>query len=542
LISNNIPIPSDQPITGWQVWALVKEFTAPNYGYIGDTRVPLTSAGTFTVSRPIGAGHICQYGFLVFGPDTQPGSVNTFTGAGVQVEDADPAITNQPAGRTITSGVTTNMTVGAVGSAALTYQWKTNGVNLVNGVKYSGVDTKTLTIADAQVADSGAYVVTVSNTVTGTTVDSRPAQLNVLDILISASPVNQRVEQGSTVNFSVTATSSSVLTYQWYGVFGNVTNTLSNGPGISGVTSSNLTLSNVPVTNSGTYFVKITAGAASANVGATLLVKSYADYANFLENPGFETGTDSPWVRFASTNASFGRIVTSSDTYFGGGNVNIFQGTYSSYTTYNDVYSGIYQDVVAAPGQIFTADMWFYNATGDPIPGPSMSATNENYLEVQFRAGGNVLQQYITTISNLDYTATRDVWFNLQATNAGTYGSMPPTSNAKYLVAPPGTTTVRFQLTMHDVANSVGNGSIYYDSAALMLKVPVAVSASMQGGNLVLSWKSQGSTSYQVQFKDALDADWQNLGASVPGTGQGVSKSDPAPGPSGHRFYRVLTL
>jgi hypothetical protein len=186
--------------------------------------------------------------------------------------------------------------------------------------------------------------------------------------------------------------------------------------------------------------------------------------------------------------------------------------------------------------------MWFYNASGDPIPGPDVLATNENYLEVQFRAGDNPepIQQYISTITNLDYTAPRDVWFQLQATNAGAYGNNPPTSNARYLVAPEGTTSVRFQLTMHDIANSVGAGSIYYDSARLMLKVPVEVSASQIGSDVVLSWKSQGATDYQVQYKDSVDGAWQNLGGVVNGTGLVVSKSDPVSGTK--RFYRVLTL
>jgi hypothetical protein len=215
-----------------------------------------------------------------------------------------------------------------------------------------------------------------------------------------------------------------------------------------------------------------------------------------------------------------------------------------SYTTYNGAYSGIYQDVAASPGQVFTADMWFYNATGgtgDPIPGPDVSATNENYLEVQFRAGENPIpiRQYITTISNLDYTAPGNVWFQLAATNAGTYGSDPATENARYLVAPPGTTTVRFQLTMHDIANSEGAGSIYYDSARLMLKLPVTVTPARVGNDIVLSWQSLGSTDYQVQYKDIITGVWQNLGGVVNGTGLVVTKSDPI-GPT-KRFYRVLT-
>jgi hypothetical protein len=454
---------------------------------------------------------------------------------------------------TIPAGITTNLSVAAVGSAALTYQWKTNGVSLVNGGKYSGVNSNVLTIVNAGPTNSGSYVVTVSNTVTQTTLDSAAALLTVLDIVVTTNPVSQRVEEGSTVQFRVSATSSSSLIYFWRSVINGVTNLLSNGPNISGANSNVLTMSNVQVTNSGTYFATILAistGKSVNSAGATLLVKSHADYPNFLENPGFENDTngvdESPWHRFevVEPQESWGRFKKSTDTYFGGGNVDVYDGTYVSYTTYNGAYSGIYQDVAASPGQVFTADMWFYNATGgtgDPIPGPDVSATNENYLEVQFRAGENPIpiRQYITTISNLDYTAPGNVWFQLAATNAGTYGSDPATENARYLVAPPGTTTVRFQLTMHDIANSEGAGSIYYDSARLMLKLPVTVTPARVGNDIVLSWQSLGSTDYQVQYKDIITGVWQNLGGVVNGTGLVVTKSDPI-GPT-KRFYRVLT-
>jgi hypothetical protein len=544
LLSNSIPVPTGGlPATGWDVLAVVKQFGA-GYAFQGMDSVALTAPGPFTVSRAIPAGSICQYGFIVKGPNTAPLSANSLTGVGISVEDSDPAITNQPANMTITSTVTTNLSVGAIGSGPLTYQWKTNGVNLVNGTKFTGADSATLTIHNAQVADSGAYVVTVSNTVTHTTVDSTPAQLTVLDVLITASPVNQRVEQGSTAVLSVTATSSSSLTYIWRSVINGVTN-FALGPNVSGTFTPTLTLTNVQPTNSGFYFVTITASTGQARAGATLLVKSYADYANFLENPGFENDTngvdETPWHRFEATDpGTFGHLQNTNDLNYGGQNVNVYEGTWVSYTTYNGAYSGIYQDVVASPGQIFAADMWFYNASGDPIPGPELSATNENYLEIQFRAGADPIRQYISTISRLDYTAPRDVWFQLQATNAGAYGYDPATDNARYLVAPPGTTSVRFQVTMHDVANSAGAGSIYYDSARLMLKLPVTVNVSRTGGDTVLSWKSLGSTAYQVQYKDTLEGAWQNLGGVVNGTGLVVSKSDSTP--NTQRFYRVLTL
>jgi hypothetical protein len=545
IISNNIPLadlsglPTVTPSSSWQVIAFIKEFT-PTYGFLGTTTTTNLSPGAFSITRTIGAGNVCQYGFSTFGPNTAPGSPNSFTGFGVVVEDSDPAIITQPAGQTVTTGTSVGLSIRAAGASALSYQWKRYGTNLVDGGNISGVTTTNLVIANAQPSDSGPYTVTVTDT--AGSVDSQAANVNVLDIVITAQPQNQRVEQGSTVVMAVTATSSSTINYQWKSVIGGVTNNLVNGPNVSGATSNTLTLSNVQVAQTGFYVVALSTGSGSANTGASLLVKSYADFANFLENPGFENDpnglNETPWIRFQTTDPSFGSFQDVNDMYFGGGNVNVFAGTYVSYTTFAAEYSGIFQDVAASPGQAFAADMWFYNASGDPIPGPGTSSTNESFLEVQFRAGPTVMQQYVTTFMN---SATpQNVWFNLQATNAGAFGTTPPTSNAKYLIAPPGTTTVRFQVTMHDIANSSGFGSLYYDSASLMLKIPVSLGVVAAGSNVNLSWKSQGATSYQIQYKNDLgDLAWTNLEV-VAGTGLIITRSYPAAG--ARRFYRVLTL
>ena len=47
--------------------------------------------------------------------------------------------------------------------AATSFQWKTNGVNLVNGPRYGGVTTAALTITNVQPSDAGLYSVTVVN-------------------------------------------------------------------------------------------------------------------------------------------------------------------------------------------------------------------------------------------------------------------------------------------------------------------------------------------------------------------------------------------
>ena len=85
---------------------------------------------------------------------------------------------------------------------------------------------------------------------------------------IVAQPTNQTVIVGNTAQFSVGASGSQPLFYQW--VF-NGTNLTDNAQ-ITGSQSNVLTLTSVMMSNSGTYEVVVTNAYGSANAFATLTV------------------------------------------------------------------------------------------------------------------------------------------------------------------------------------------------------------------------------------------------------------------------------
>ena len=74
-----------------------------------------------------------------------------------------PIIVTQPAAQTVSVGSNAIISVGVVGSLPLFYTWRRNGTNLVNGGRFSGVNTSTLTILNSQESDSGLYSVFVGN-------------------------------------------------------------------------------------------------------------------------------------------------------------------------------------------------------------------------------------------------------------------------------------------------------------------------------------------------------------------------------------------
>ena len=432
--SNTLP-------AGWTCEAVIKEF-ASGYAYIGDTRAALVTGAPFTVTRTIPVGNICQSGFLMYGPNTAPGSPESLEGVSLVVDNADPAITGEPVSQRVAFGATANFTVTATGSSTLGYQWMRDGTNLVNGGNISGATSPTLTVSNAQAEDATTYSVTVTKIANGATANSQVVRLRVLTPL---------------------------------------------------------------------------------------------QLANLLDNPSFEEGVSEinpqlvppPWINFSGSSLSIGSPYPNATVHDGTNVVLVFN---------LGQYNGIYQDVPAVPGQIFTGDCFMYQSSFDPLSAP----INQAFLEVQFWAvgGAGPIAMYQSILVTNDM-ALQDAWLHLDATNGVAAGyASTSTSNARYLVAPPGTTRVRFQVTTRFEGG--GPGSVVVDSMRLLEKIPVTVSASIVGGNIVLSWPSQLTSNYQVVYKDNLtDATWTSVGPTVIGDGTVKTASFPATG--GKLFYSVLT-
>ncbi|MCC6321816.1 MAG: PQQ-dependent sugar dehydrogenase [Phycisphaerales bacterium] len=88
-----------------------------------------------------------------------------------------PAITAEPAPASIQPGQTAMFTVAASGQNPLSYQWRKDGAPLANDARISGATTTTLTISDAQPADSALYDVLVTNSCSS--IASTPVMLTV---------------------------------------------------------------------------------------------------------------------------------------------------------------------------------------------------------------------------------------------------------------------------------------------------------------------------------------------------------------------------
>jgi methionine-rich copper-binding protein CopC len=120
-------------------------------------------SGTATATLTITSAHTAEGGGYTVVVTDAVGSV-TSAKATLTV-DTPPSITTQPTSRTVVSKATATFSVKAAGSAPLSYHWRENGTDLVNGGAISGATTPTLTISKVQTSNAGTYSVLVTNLV-----------------------------------------------------------------------------------------------------------------------------------------------------------------------------------------------------------------------------------------------------------------------------------------------------------------------------------------------------------------------------------------
>ena len=159
----------------------------------------------------------------------------------------DPAIIQQPQDRTVIAGTTVQFITVAVGSGTLQYQWFFDGTPIANSAKYSGTQTGTLSLTDAQNSDEGEYFCQVTGA--DGMVESEHALLDVGNPAIITNPVGLTIDPGDTATFNVTAQGTPPLLYRWRK---NGVN-LVNGGRFSGVNTTQLTITNCIESDEGAY-------------------------------------------------------------------------------------------------------------------------------------------------------------------------------------------------------------------------------------------------------------------------------------------------
>lgn len=114
----------------------------------------------------------------VFNRALSVGELATLYGAASTGGLLPPSVTVQPASRTAYTQQDVTLTVAAIGSEPLQYQWRRNGAALNNGGNVSGANTATLAFDNVTGANAGNYDVVITSP--GGSITSSNAVLNVI--------------------------------------------------------------------------------------------------------------------------------------------------------------------------------------------------------------------------------------------------------------------------------------------------------------------------------------------------------------------------
>jgi Immunoglobulin domain len=166
--------------------------------------------------------------------------------------------TNQPSDQTVLAGQSATFTSDVLGSGPLSYQWFFNGTNPIVGANGPAYSIPTILTNNA-----GTYTLVVSNSFSVVTTPSALLTVSNTPVIITAEPANMIGVEGQPVTFSVTASGTPLLQYQWF----------YSSAAISGATNSSYTITSLAPTNSGSYYVSVSNPVGETNsTTATLTV------------------------------------------------------------------------------------------------------------------------------------------------------------------------------------------------------------------------------------------------------------------------------
>jgi hypothetical protein len=306
---------------------------------------------------------------------------NATSNAATLTVDVPPSITTQPASRTVNAGQTAAFSVTATGTGTLAYQWKKNGAAI------SGATSASYTTPATAASDNGAsFTVTITGTAGNVTSNAATLTVSIPNTppSISTQPASKSVIAGQTATFSVSATGTAPMTYQWN----------KGAAAISGATSASYTTPGTTTADNGAQFtVTVTNGAGKiTSNAATLTVTAATATLNASQTT----------LNFSSVNIGSNSILPV--TFTNGGNSNV---TVSNVTISGAGFSasGIPSGQIVAPGKTATLNVTFAPSGTGPIPGSVSVASNATNSPASITLSGTGVQPVSHSVT-LTWTAS----------------------------------------------------------------------------------------------------------------------------------------
>ncbi len=425
-----------------------------------------------------------------------------------------PSITAQPGNQTVTAGQTATFSVSATGTAPLSYQWKKNGANI------TGATSSSYTTPATTTADSGStFSVVVTNSAGNATSNNGTLTVNAAAVApsITSQPANQSVTAGQTAMFSVGASGTAPLSYQWR----------KNGLYITGATSSSYTTPATTTADSGTTFsvvVTNSAGSATSN-NATLTVNPAAVAPSITSQPANQTVTAGQTATFMVS--ATGTAPLSYQWRKNGGNIT--GATSSSYTTP--------AATTADSGSTFSVVVT--NSAG--------SATSNNAsLTVNAAA---VAPSITTQPANQTVTAGQTAMFSVSATGTAPMGyqwrkngaNITGATSSSYSTPATATTDSGSSFSVV-ISNSAGSVSSNNATLTVNQAAPVAPSITTQPISQTVTAGQTATFSVLATGTASLSYQWRKSGTNISGA-NAASYTTPATttADSGSTFSVVVT-
>lgn len=206
-----------------------------------------------------------------------------------------PVITVQPVIQYVKPGQTAEFTVVATGTGPLHYQWKRDGASV-------GSDLPTYTTPATTTANNGEkYLVVVSNAVGSVTSSEVTLTVNANDLpaAIQSPPQSISVTAGETATFSVVASGTAPLNYQWQ----------KNGADVGSSLPSYTTPASTLEDNGATFAVVVSNSVSSVtSAAATLTVSATPVAPTITTQPASITVTEGGMATFAVAAAGTGPL------------------------------------------------------------------------------------------------------------------------------------------------------------------------------------------------------------------------------------------
>jgi hypothetical protein len=323
-----------------------------------------------------------------------------------------PTITTQPASKTVTAGQTATFSVTASGTAPLTYQWAKNSV-AISGATGASYTTPATTSTD----NGSQFVVTVSNSAGTITSSAAVLTVNtpVVAPTITTQPNSQTITAGQTAIFSVTASGTAPLSYQW----------AKNGFAISGATAASYTTTATTSTDNGSQFVVTVSNSAGSvtSAAATLTVTSSPSTLSLSSSS----------LSFGSVDVGSSKTLSTTLTDSGASSVTVSSVSLSG-AGFND--GGVSSGQILAAGQAITVNVTFAPAATGSVSGSLTIASNASNSPTKISfSGTGAAVSYSTSLS---WTASTSsvMGYNVYRSTAsgGPYAKLNPNvdSNTSY--------------------------------------------------------------------------------------------------------------